>query len=132
MTPARGPLRVLLEAALREELGVDRVLRMCPRCGSGEHGRPVVARPGVSVSLSYADGAGLVAWSLAGPVGVDLERGPEHAGWTRREALLKATGQGVLGLDAPLPDLPVARLSLPAPYVGHVAGPCPRWRLVTS
>lgn len=127
---SRVVLRPLVEDVLRVELGVEVVRRMCPRCGSGEHGRPVVPLADAWVSLAYADGAGLAAWSRAGPVGVDLEAGLDRGDWTRREALLKATGQGVHGLDAPLPDLLVAALTLPPPYVGHVAGPAPQWRLV--
>jgi 4'-phosphopantetheinyl transferase len=101
--------------------------RLCPRCGSADHGRPRLADR--HVSLAYADGLALVAVAdLA--VGVDLERdGPAPEGfsdrraWTRYEALVKATGEGIrrdpAGIDRI--DAQTAWLSLPAPYVGTVA-----------
>ena len=98
-----------------------RVVHSCPRCGSSEHGTPVVVaprEPALSVSLSRAPGAVVVAVSTVGPVGVDLElpdaarfagfervalHEREHAPtvearattWVRKESLLKATGQGL-------------------------------------
>jgi 4'-phosphopantetheinyl transferase len=105
---------------LREELGAAAVGRLCPRCGSAEHGRPyvrVAEGPAPAVSLSYAEGLVAVAWSWAGPVGVDVEAagppvdGTERRDWTRAEAALKAGG-----------DPPLADLALPGGYVGTVAG----------
>ncbi|MBS43902.1 MAG: hypothetical protein CMH83_12225 [Nocardioides sp.] len=111
-----------------------RVGRLCPRCGSAEHGRPVLPRGHASLSYaeSYAGGAALVAWCATTPVGVDLaSRTSGDAGalgpledWARTEALLKATGQGVASpgaLDGPLPRLWSAALALPGTLVGHVA-----------
>ena len=99
-----------------------RLARLCPRCGSASHGRPVVlgARGErlPSVSLSRTDGVVVAAVSEAGPVGIDVERldaarfagfddvalhPAEHAHtieararmWVRKESLLKATGDAL-------------------------------------
>jgi 4'-phosphopantetheinyl transferase len=87
--------------------GFGTVTQHCPDCG-GDHGRPVVAEPGRWVSLSRAGGLVTVAFSTAGPVGVDLEsseavsrhpaqglRHPDAAEWTTKEAVLKADGRGL-------------------------------------
>ena len=116
----RAALREAAHAVLREELPATAVGRLCPRCGSPEHGRPYVRvadGPAPAVSLSYAEGLVAVAWTWAGPVGVDVETsgppvdGTERREWTRAEAAFKAGG------EAPLADLP-----LPGGYVGTVAG----------
>ena len=83
------------------------VTRLCPDCG-GDHGMPVVAEQGRWVSLSRAGGLVAVAFSTAGPVGVDLEsrdavarhpaqglRHPDATEWTAKEAVLKADGRGL-------------------------------------
>lgn len=100
-----------------------RVARLCPACGSSGHGQPVV-RAGageVLVSIGRSDAVTVVAVTLAGAVGVDVEREDaaafegfadvalhprERAGarrertmtWVRKEAVLKVTGLG-LGVD---------------------------------
>ena len=116
----RAELRAEAEALLRRELGATSVARLCPRCGSGTHGQPLVRVPAgrpPSVSLSYAGDLVAVAWSQAGPVGVDVEvAGPPVDGidrreWTEAEASFKAGG-----------DLRVEALALPEGYVGSVAG----------
>ena len=96
--------------------------RICPGCASPEHGRPYPlgwdgARP-AGVSLSRTPGTTVVAMWQDGPVGVDVERVDrftdggvadvllhpgERAGsaaglattWVRKEALLKASGDGL-------------------------------------
>ena len=83
------------------------VTPLCPDCG-GDHGMPVVAEQGRWVSLSRAGGLVAVAFSTAGPVGVDLEsreavarhpaqglRHPDATEWTTKEAVLKADGRGL-------------------------------------
>lgn len=86
----------------------------CPACGSIEHGRPYVEAP-VSVSVAHTTGLTLVAVSLAGHVGVDVERDAPVA-WVRHEAAAKAFGTGLLGDEPPEADWS-ADVAIP----GHVA-----------
>lgn len=121
MSRDRGGLRELAEAALREATGATRVTRLCPRCGSSDHGQPRLVGSDLAASISYASGLALIAWG-PGPLGIDVEEdGPPVEGvgdrlaWTRTEALLKATGLGVAAEE--LADLPTRTLDVP----GHVA-----------
>ncbi|HET6939381.1 MAG TPA: hypothetical protein VFI19_12280 [Nocardioides sp.] len=125
---ARAALRALAHDLLREATGATAVTRLCPRCGSAQHGRPVaLVESGTApeVSLSYAPGLVAVAWGWAGRVGIDVEEaGPAVDGidrreWTRREATLKAGGA----------DPQLVELDVPAGYVGSVAGTEVTWRL---
>jgi hypothetical protein len=123
----RGSLRASAHALLRDELGALTVTRLCPRCGSSAHGRPlVVTEEGRSpyVSLSYATDLVAVAWSHRGPVGIDIEDaglpvdGADRQSFSGDEALFKA-GAAV----------PVTYLAVPAGYVGAAAGVEVSWRL---
>jgi hypothetical protein len=123
-------LRTAAEAVLRRELGAVVVARLCPRCGSGAHGRPLVrlsSGPAPWVSISYAGPLAAVAWSALGPCGVDVEEtGPPVDGidrleWTGAEASFKADG-----------DPRLRTLRLPEGYVGSVAGDGVSWRVARA
>jgi hypothetical protein len=122
----RSELRELGHALLEAELGAVSVGRLCPRCGSAEHGRPYVVTPhrtAPRVSLSYADALVAIAWA-DGPVGIDVENDGAPVGAVERrqlsatEARFKADGNG-----------PTYEIEVPDGYLGFVSGTDVSWRL---
>jgi 4'-phosphopantetheinyl transferase len=107
------------------DIAVDRT---CARCGA-QHGRPLLPGSGLHASVSHSGEVVAVALTWSGPVGVDVEavrpidfaaiadrvctpaeridiraEGDFYTVWTRKEAVLKATGEG---LSRPMTDLHV-------------------------
>ena len=152
-------LRRAVGAAVKlhpREVEVDRLCRTCGR----HHGRPELPGTGLWASLTHAGAVVGVALTKAGPVGLDVEPAPTRdllplaatvcgAGeevrtsldllhyWTRKESLIKATGDGLradltqvlvsgpneetrLRSYAGRPGL-VAQLMTPSGVPGHVA-----------
>lgn len=131
-------LRLTVAAAVG--IPVDRVIvdRSCPDCGQA-HGRPMIVGYDLHVSVSHSGERIAVALTSAGPVGVDVEQvdpqldvralhtiilspaeSPDeiafHIRWARKEAVLKATGEGM--------RTPMSKLTLTAAGLLGFDQPC--------
>lgn len=125
----RSALRTGIAALVRHEIGV--LTRLCPHCAATTHGRPRAS--GVYVSLAYAPGLAVLAWSSTTPLGVDVERTDAAppppftvATWTATEAVLKLTGEGLRRDPATVRPESEARLlplDLPEGHTGWLALP---------
>ncbi len=127
----------LARLVLGELLGIPAcevpVLRECRRCGARGHGKPRLAgETGWRFSLSHSGERVVVAVTELGPIGVDVEAGSgriDHLAprilepgetavgrsdllryWVRKEAVLKATGDG---LAVPMTSFAVSSPGVP-------------------
>ncbi len=145
-TASAAVLRLVLGAVLDRAPQTLPVDRGCPTCGR-PHGRPRVAG-GPEVTVAHTADCLVVAVHADRPVGVDVEevgrfppgdlarlaevvlapgerRGRLSAAglattWTRKEAVLKATGVGLAGLDGVAVSAPGARPRVLAGDAGPV------------
>jgi 4'-phosphopantetheinyl transferase len=144
-------LRLIAGARLRLDPAAVRVDRTCPSCGR-PHGRPRIPDGGLHVSVTHSGDVTGIAATAVGPVGVDVEivrsfeyramlddvLGPEERKreptleeffryWTRKEAVLKATGAG---LAVPLWSVVVTPPDRAPDVVRYDGGPKPALQMM--
>jgi 4'-phosphopantetheinyl transferase len=139
-TVAAALLRLVAAPLTAQPAGGVVVDRSCPTCDR-PHGRPRLPGTGLHVSISHSGATVAVAVSGAGAVGVDVQQvqddsvdelsplvlASSEAGhvevardfftyWTRKEALVKATGDGV---TVPLSEVVVTPPGTPPRLLGY-------------
>jgi 4'-phosphopantetheinyl transferase len=139
-------LRIAAGLRLRAAPSAVVVDRACDDCGR-PHGKPRLPGTDLHASVSHSGNVVLVSLTGVGPVGVDVEvirtldlgaiaaytctateqqhvRGLADffAYWTRKESVLKATGEG---LRRPMTDVFVAEPDTPPALLGLAGGPPP-------
>jgi 4'-phosphopantetheinyl transferase len=135
-------LRLTSAAELGVEPGEVQVDRTCSTCAE-QHGKPRIVGSDLEVSLTHSGNQVAFALTRAAAIGIDVEQVVERdfAGlsrgvlapeervggasdfyryWCRKEAVIKATGEG---LRVPLPEITVTLPSRPAALVSYRGAP---------
>ncbi len=127
---AHALARVALAGYLTTYVDEVPISASCKVCGAEGHGKPVLAdaSPPLTFSLAYAGARVGVAVARV-PVGLDVvvmseeQPHPKALTWARREALLKATGDG---LSVPLVDVRVSPPGDDPALLDWAGGPDPK------
>lgn len=126
LVSSRAGQRLALSLELGLEAPAVPIERRCGRCGAESHGKPSVANSDLQYSASHSGDCLIVAVSMRGPIGCDIEPeanaglaravmsrwagntrdlGPRSSladlyAWTELEAISKMSGEGLFGITA--------------------------------